>query len=287
MTFDLFLDIVIDTLLDCAKILPFLFIAFLLMEALEHHAGGKISTAIAKSGKAGPLVGSVLGCVPQCGFSVFCANLYSGGVITLGTLIAVFLSTSDEAVLIMLANPDKKWEILKLIAAKVIIAIVFGYIIDLIVRRHPSAHEKHIEDLCRDCGCHEDEHGGILKPAIHHTVKILVFLLIIVFALNLAVETVGMEGISKIMLSDSIFQPFIAALIGLIPNCAASVMLTELYLEGAISFASVTAGLCTGAGAGLIVLFRENRNIKENVLIVGILYAVSVIAGVVISFLPI
>lgn len=287
MTLDLFLDIVIDTLLDCAKILPFLFIAFLLMEALEHHAGGKISAAVAKSGKAGPLVGSALGCVPQCGFSVFCANLYSGGVITLGTLIAVFLSTSDEAVLIMLAHPDRKWEILKLIAAKVIIAVAFGYIVDLAVRRHPLAREKHIEDLCKDCGCHEDENGGILKPAVHHTVKILVFLLIIVFALNLAVETVGLEGISKIMLSDSIFQPFIAALIGLIPNCAASVMLTELYLEGAISFASVTAGLCTGAGAGLIVLFRENRNVKENVLIVGILYAVSVIAGVVISFLPI
>lgn len=287
MTFDLFLDIVIDTLLDCAKILPFLFIAFLLMEALEHHAGGKISVAVAKSGKAGPLVGSVLGCVPQCGFSVFCANLYSGGVITLGTLIAVFLSTSDEAVLIMLAHPDRKWEILKLIAAKVIIAVVFGYIVDLTVRRHPSSHEKHIEDLCRDCGCHEDEHGGILKPAVRHTVKILVFLIIIIFLLNLAVETVGLEGISKMMLADSVFQPFIAALIGLIPNCAASVMLTELYLEGAISFASVTAGLCTGAGAGLIVLFRENRNVKENVLIVGILYAISVIAGVVISFLPI
>ncbi|MBE6828305.1 MAG: hypothetical protein E7514_06840 [Ruminococcaceae bacterium] len=285
MTFDLLLDIIIDTLLDCAKMLPFLFFAFLLMEALEHKASEKINRALASSGKAGPLVGALLGCVPQCGFSVFSANLFSNGVITLGTLIAVFLSTSDEAVLIILSHPDRKGEILKLLAVKIVIAIFFGYIINLIVRKHPGP-EKHIEDHCKDCGCH-DEHGGIFKPAVKHTLKILGFLLIIVFVLNLAVEWVGMERLSKILLSNSVFQPFIAGLIGLIPNCAASIFLTELYLKGAISFASVIAGLSTGAGAGLLVLFKENKFIKENIKIILILYACAVTAGVVVSFLPV
>lgn len=285
MNFELFLDIVLDTLLDCAKLVPFLFFAFLLLEALEHHASEKINNALASSGKAGPVIGSLLGCIPQCGFSVFSANLFSNGVITLGTLIAVFLSTSDEAVIIMLSHPDRKAEILKLLAVKVIIAIVFGYLIDLIFRNHQGP-EKHIEDHCHDCGCH-DEHSGIFKPALKHTLKTLAFLLAIVFVLNFAVECIGIDGLSKLMLNNSILQPFVAALIGLIPNCAASILITELYLKGAISFASVIAGLCTGAGAGLIVLFRENRHIKENLKIIGILYVCAVICGLVISFLGI
>lgn len=285
MTLELFLDIIIDTLLDCAKMLPFLFFAFLLLEALEHHASEKINNALASSGKAGPVIGSLLGCIPQCGFSVFSANLFSNGVITLGTLIAVFLSTSDEAILIMLSHPERKLEILKLIISKIVIAIIFGYIIDFIAKRHPGP-KKHIEDHCHDCGCN-DEHGGILKPAIHHTLKIAVFLLFIVFILNLLVETIGIDGLSRLMLQNSILQPFVAGIIGLIPNCAASILLTELYLKGAISFASVIAGLCTGAGAGLIVLFKENHHLKENLKIVGILYLIAVICGILISFLPV
>ena len=285
MNFDLFLDIVLDTLLDCAKLIPFLFFAFLLLEALEHHASEKINTALASSGKAGPAVGSLLGCIPQCGFSVFSANLFSNGVITLGTLIAVFLSTSDEAVIIMLSHPDRKGEILKLLAVKVVIAIIFGYLIDLIFRNHKGP-EKHIEDHCHDCGCH-DGHSGVFKPAVKHTLKTLVFLLIIVFILNFLVEWIGIDGLSKLMLNNSVLQPFVAALIGLIPNCAASILLTELYLKGAISFASVIAGLSTGAGAGLIVLFRENRHIKENLKIIAVLYACAVVAGLVISLLGI
>jgi len=285
MTLDLFIDIVLDTLLDCAKLIPFLFFAFLLLEALEHHASEKINSALASSGKAGPLVGSLLGCIPQCGFSVFSANLFSNGVIGIGTLLAVYLSTSDEAVIIMLSHPDRKLDILKLLAVKVIIGIVFGYLINLIFKKHPGP-EKHIEDHCKDCGCH-DEHGGILKPAIHHTVKTLIFLVIIVFVLNFTVELLGIERLEKLMLTNSVLQPFVAALIGLIPNCAASIFITELYLDGVISFASVVAGLCTGAGAGLIVMFRENRHMKENFKVVGLLYACAVISGLVVSFLPI
>lgn len=283
MSIDLLFDIIVDTLLDCAKMLPFLFLAFLLLEALEHHTSEKINKKFAASGKAGPAVGAVLGCVPQCGFSVFSANLFSNGIITLGTLIAVFLATSDEAILIMFTYPDKKAEILKLIFVKLIIAIVFGYIIDLISKKHPGP-EKHIEDHCHDCGCHS-EHGGILKPAFNHTVKILIFLLLIVFVLNFLVEAIGVDALSKLLLGNSVFQPFIAALIGLIPNCAASILLTELYLKGALSFASVIAGLCTGAGAGLLVLFKENHHLKENLKIIGLLYLAGVASGIAISFL--
>lgn len=277
----------LDTVLDCLKMLPFLFFAFLLLEAVEHHTSKKTDKILAKSGNFGPLVGALLGCVPQCGFSVFAANLYSGGLIGLGTLIAVFLSTSDEAVIIMFSHPESKAEILKLIAVKIVIAVFFGYIITLFEKKKPEP-EKHVEDLCEDehCGCH-DEHGGILKPALRHTVKIFGFLVLTVFLLNLAVEFLGIDRISKLLLSDSFFQPFLAAIIGIIPNCAASILLTELYLKGAISFASVISGLCMGAGAGLIVMFRENRNVKENLKIVAIMYACSVLSGIAVSFLPI
>ncbi len=282
MTIELFRDVCLDALLDSLKLLPFLFFAFLLMESLEHHAGEKINNALRKSGKLGPIIGSLLGCIPQCGFSVFSANLYSGGVIGVGTLLAVFLSTSDEAIIIMLSSPDKKGEILKLIAVKVLVAILFGYIITLIEKIHPAP-KKQVEDLCKECGCEEEE--GIFKPALHHTVKIYFFLLVVIFALNLCVELIGMERLSSFLLSNSIFQPLVAALIGLVPNCAASIVITELYLEGAISFASVIAGLCTGAGAGLIVLFRENKNVKENLLITLTLYVVAATAGMILELL--
>lgn len=284
---DILKDVVLDTALDCLKMLPFLFFAFLLLEAVEHHTSKKTDKILAKSGSFGPLVGALLGCVPQCGFSVFAANLYSGGLIGLGTLVAVFLSTSDEAVIIMFSHPESKAEILKLIAVKIVIAVFFGYIITLFEKKKLEP-EKHVGDLCEDehCGCH-DEHGGILKPALRHTVKIFGFLVLTVFILNLAVEFLGMERISKLLLSDSVFQSFLSAVIGMIPNCAASILLTELYLKGAISFASVISGLSMGAGAGLIVMFRENRNIKENLKIVAIMYICSVLSGLAVSFLPI
>ncbi len=284
---DILKDVVLDTALDCLKMLPFLFLAFLLLEAVEHHTSKKTDKILAKSGSFAPLVGALLGCVPQCGFSVFAANLYSGGLIGLGTLVAVFLSTSDEAVIIMFSHPESKAEILKLIAVKIVIAVFFGYIITLFEKKKPEP-EKHVGDLCEDehCGCH-DEHGGILKPALRHTVKIFVFLVLTVFILNLAVEFLGMERISKLLLTDSVFQPFLSAVIGMIPNCAASILLTELYLKGAISFASVISGLSMGAGTGLIVMFRENRNVKENLKIVAIMYICSVLSGIAVSFLPI
>ena len=257
------LDVIKDTLIDSLKTLPFLFLAFLLLEALEHHAGGRINNALRSAGKAGPLLGSLLGCIPQCGFSVFAANLYSGGVITLGTLLAVFLATSDEAL--------------------IVIGITAGYIVDLFVKKHPEKEKHDIGDICKGEHCHCDEHKGIFVPALTHTLKVFGFLLVFTLALNFAIELLGADRLSEILLGNTFFQPLIAALIGLIPNCAASVLLTEMYLGGALSFASVIAGLCSGAGIGLMVLFRTNKKPRENLKILGLLYGISAFSGVIIE----
>ena len=274
-------DAVMDTTFDCLKMLPFLFVAFILIEALEHYSSDFTAKALAKVGKAGPVVGAVAGCVPQCGFSVMAANLYAGGIISVGTLLSVFIATSDEAILIIMSNPERIREVGILLAAKVIIAVTAGYIIDIFFRNQ-IATVKESGNLCKDCGCDEED-AGIWKPAWHHTIRIFIYLFIFTGILNLCIEIFGIEQLSKFLLGNTIFQPVIAAIIGLIPNCAASVILTQLYLNGAISFASVIAGLCTGAGVGLVVLFKMNRNRRENLKIVGVLFLVAVAAGMIIA----
>lgn len=278
---DLLKDILIDTSMDCIKMLPFLFAAFLILEALEHYSGDYTNKMLSKVGAAGPLVGALFGCIPQCGFSVMAANLFAGGVLSAGTLISVFIATSDEAVLILMGNPGRGKEIFFLLAVKVAIAVIAGYIVDLLPIARRENH-KHLEDLCHDCGCHE--HHGIVRPALNHTVKIIIYLFLFSGALNLLTEIIGIDTLSALLLGNTIFQPLIAALIGFIPNCAASVILTQLYLDHVISFASVTAGLSTGAGVGLIVLFKMNSNKNENMKIIGILYLTAVIAGLLLSF---
>ena len=278
---EMLLDEIIDTCLDCLKMLPFLFVAFLMIEALEHYSSEFTAKLLAKVGKAGPIVGAIAGCVPQCGFSVMAANMYAGGIVSVGTLLSVFIATSDEAILIILGNPDYIGEVGTLLITKVVIAIVAGYIIDIFFREKISVRKEN-GNLCHDCGCHND-HAGIMKPAWNHTVKIFVYLLIFTGILNLCIEVLGIDRLSAILLGNTIFQPVIAAIIGLIPNCAASVILTQLYLSGAISFASVIAGLCTGAGIGLVVLFRMNHNKKENFKILGALYVIAVIAGIILE----
>lgn len=270
------LDILLDAVLDSVKTLPFLFAAFLLMEAAERYYGEHMDRILKKSKFGGPLAGALLGCIPQCGFSVIASNLYAGGMVTLGTLLAVYLSTSDEALILLLADKTRGGDIVRLIITKVIIAIVAGYVVDLIFRKQRQG--RSMEQICTDCGCEEEK--GILKPAFHHTVKLFGYLLVFTVLLNVVMELAGAERISAWLLGDTVFQPVLAALIGLIPNCAASVILTELYLSGAISFASVVAGLCTGAGAGLLVLFRMNRDRKENLKVLGLLFCVGVLAGV-------
>ena len=252
----MFLDVFLDALLDCLKELPFLFAAFLIIEAVEHHISDKMNRALAGADGSGPLVGALRGCVPQCGFSIMAANLYAGGVISLATLMSVFLSTSDEAVIILLAEPGHMKEIGLLVATKVCIGVAAGYLLLLIGK------------LAR---------GRV--PFLRAAHKEL-FLFIFTLGLNLLLEVIGMENVTRIFLADTVFQPFFAALIGLIPNCAASVILTRLYLAHVISFGSAVAGLCASAGLGLIVLFRINRDRREDVVITVLLLLLSVLAGV-------
>lgn len=268
---------------DCLKMLPFLFAAFLLIEALEHYSGEMTAKVMEKVGKAGPIVGAAAGCVPQCGFSVMAANLYAGGLISVGTLLAVFLATSDEAVLIILSQPGYLGQVAELLAVKVVIAVIAGYIVDIFLKSRLSV-EKESGNLCEHCGCHEEK-AGIWKPAWRHTIRLFLYLLIFTFILDLCIEVFGIENLSEFLLGDTPFQPLIAALIGLLPNCAASVILTQLYLSGAISFGSVVAGLCTGAGAGLLVLYRINRNRRENIKITAALYVIAILAGMTVQLL--
>lgn len=279
------LDVLLDALFDTLKTLPFLFGAYLLIEFLEHKASDRLTGALSRMGPLGPLGGAALGLVPQCGFSVAAANFYAGRLISAGTLVAVFLATSDEALPIMLSRPEALPSLLRLLAVKFAAAAVFGLLTDLVLRRFlkPDRQEP-FHDLCEDCDC---EHEGILKSALRHTVKIAVFLLLINLILGYAMYFIGEENISRFLLSGSIFQPLLAALIGLIPNCGASVILTELFLSGSLSFGSAVAGLCMGAGLGLAVLFRANKRPRENFCILGALYVFAVITGVACSlFFP-
>lgn len=272
-------EILEHALLDSLQTLPFLFLAYLLIEFLEHHASGKMEKALAGSGKLGVVIGALLGCVPQCGFSAIAANLYAGRIITLGTLMAVFLSTSDEMIIIMLSEPGHVGEMLLLIGIKVVIAVLAGLVIDFIVKKNNGSGEENIKKLCSGCGC---EHG-IFLSALKHTVSIFAIVLAANIVLGGLIHLVGEENLGKFMLSGSFFQPILAAVIGLIPNCAASVLITELYIGGALTLSSAVSGLCAGAGVGLIVLFRANRNLKDCVRIILLLFGISAAAGLLLS----
>lgn len=277
-------ELIMDAVLDALKALPFLFGAYLLIEFLEHRASGKLTGALQRLGPFGPLGGAVLGCVPQCGFSVAAANFYAGRLITPGTLLAVFLATSDEAVPILLSRPGSGKSLLLLLGVKVVSAALFGLLADLICRRALKLpEEKPFCSLCRDCDC---EHEGIVRSALRHTGKVFFFLLLVNLALGFVMAAVGEEALSRLLLSGSALQPLLAGLIGFIPNCAASVLLTELYLSGSLSFGAAVAGLCTGAGMGLLVLFRTNRNWKENLALSGALYVAAVLTGFLCSLVP-
>ncbi len=271
----------IDAVLDTFKMLPFLFLAFLLIEFLEHKAQDKIKHLFTRAGAAGPTIAALVGCIPQCGFSVMSANLYSSGIITLGTLIAVFLSTSDEAVILLATAHNGGFEVFKLLATKIIIALIFGYTIYFIEKKKHTPHHHHSHDLCEHdhCGC--EENGKILRPALIHTVKVFSFLLLFTIIIDLAVLFIGIDKLSHILLSESVFQPLLSALIGFIPNCASSVLLTQLYIEGTLSFGSLIAGLCTNAGAGMLILFRDKSKIKSNLKILLILYISAIIPGII------
>ncbi len=277
------LDVLSDAFLDSVKALPFLFLVYLLIEFCEKQTSHKLVNALQKFGRFGSIAGALIGCIPQCGFSVMASNLYSGRLITMGTLVAVFLSVSDEAipVIVSAGSAESTKLVLQVIITKVIIAVIVGFIVDMIFYKKNQLKEPEFEEICEGCDC---KHHGIVHSALIHTVSIFIFLFAVSVILGFAMELIGENLISKILLADNIFQPFVAAIVGFIPNCAASVVLMQLYFEGVLSYGSLIAGLCTGSGVGLLVLCKINHhNKKENLLIAGILYAAAVIAGMVIS----
>ncbi len=273
------LDIILDTLIDSIKLLPFLFVTYLILEYLEHKTGGKAQNVIKKSGKFGPAIGSLLGIVPQCGFSAAAANFYAGRVISLGTLIAIFLSTSDEMLPILISEAAPISLIGKVILIKLLIGMVCGFIIDLFSKFNNKEKniEKEIEHLCEHDHC-DCEHG-VVKSAIKHSLNIFVFIIIVSFILNLLIHFIGEDTISSIFNSNKILGPILASFVGLIPNCASSVILTQLNLSGVIPLSTMISGLLVNAGLGLLVLFRVNNNIKENILITTLLYVIGVLSG--------
>lgn len=277
------LDILLDAGLDTAKMLPFLFFAYAIIEYIEQKYSKNIEGYLSGGGRFGFVTGAVLGLVPQCGFSAMAASLYASKAITAGTIIAVFLSTSDEAIPVLLASSNSGIDIALLLGAKLIVALIAGFMVDFILKRTISADlkggytgngetvecEKHIEN------------DSILVSAVKHTLRIGVFVFIVNLVLGAITGFVGEEAIAGFISGWGFLQPVIAGLIGLIPNCAISIALTQLYAVGTLSFGGMLAGLCTGAGAGLLVLIRTNKNVKQNVFIVGSVYVTGVLAGLI------
>ena len=281
------LEIIEDTLIDSIKLLPFLFITYLIMEYIEHKTKDKTKEAIKKSGKFGPLIGGVLGIVPQCGFSVSATNLYAARVITLGTLIAVYLSTSDEMLPIFISEAVPVTTILKILGVKLLIGVVAGFIIDFVISlvNKGKQEEEKIIDLCEKEHCHCE--NGIVKSALKHTINIFIFILLFTFILNVIIYLIGEETIAGFLTNQPILGPVIAGIIGLIPNCASSVLLTQMYLENVISAATMISGLLVGAGVGLAVLFKTNKGIKQNLKITALLYVIGVVSGILIELIGI
>lgn len=275
-------EVILDTIVDSLKLIPFLLVAFLIIELLEHKLNNKTKNIITKSKKIGPIIGSLLGVIPQCGFSVMATNLYITRIITLGTLISIYLSTSDEMLIIMISEKVEISLILKILLIKIFFGIVYGLIIDKIINKKKKEKETNYE-LCDEEHC--DCNHSILLSAIKHTLHITLFIFIITLIINTIFTLLGDNYLSKILLNNSILSPFITSLIGLIPNCAASVILTELYLNSTISLGALIGGLLTSSGSSLLVLIKNNKNQKENLSIILLLYALGVLSGIIIELI--
>ena len=339
---EMILDALLDAILDTAKLIPFLFITYMGMEYLEHKAEKHTTGMLEKAGHFGPLIGAAVGILPQCGFSAAASSLFAGGVISVGTLIAVFLSTSDEMLPIFISEGVHPATMLRILATKAILGLISGFLLDVFMRhgRHTKAPEKHIHDLCvhEHCDCNEeeeeealhteaahtheanaDDHAhrhvaeehhshehaaahahaghhhhhhpkgfmGIAMPALHHTVQITGFIFFITLIITLLVEGIGAEALGHFLSGKPIVGVFLAGVVGLIPNCAASVSITQLYLMGILNAGQMMAGLLVGAGVGLLVLFRTNDHPNENLRITIMLYGLGVFWGLVIEYLGI
>ena len=280
------LDAIWDGTLDTLKLIPFLFITYLVMEWVEHRTSDHTKIAIRKAGRLGPLVGGVLGVIPQCGFSAAAASLYAGKVITAGTLIAVFLSTSDEMLPILLSERAGIGFITKVLIVKALYGVIAGFLVDFLFRK---LNERRIgvgiHGICTQEHCHCEK--GIVRSALKHTVSITFFILLISIALNILLSIVGTENLSNLVLNRPVIGEVLAGLIGLIPNCAASIALTQLYLEGVMSAGAMVSGLMVGAGVGLLVLFRTNRHTRQNIQLTILLYILGVAGGLIVQGLRI
>ncbi len=272
------LDLILDTVIDNLKLLPFLFLTYLIMEWVEHKTGSITQKLVKRSGNFGALIGAVAGVFPQCGFSAAGSGLYAGRVITLGTLFAIFLSTSDEMLPVMLSEKAPLSLIGQILLLKVVIGMAAGFAIDGVMRMKGKKRELKLHELCDHDHCHCEQ--GIVKSALHHTIQVAVFILVISFLLNCLIAWIGESTIESLFVNHGIIGCLTAGLIGLIPNCAASVMITELYLREVLPFGVMMSGLLTGSGVGILVLFRVNHDLRENVKIVGGLYAIGVLCGI-------
>lgn len=274
------LHIIEHSLLDSIKLLPFLFLTYLLMELLEHKTGGKARERIKNAGKVGPLWGGLLGVMPQCGFSAAASSLYAGRVITVGTLMAIYLSTSDEMLPILISESVPAVTIIKILVTKVVIACVSGFIVEAVYVGffHKKEKEMDIHVVCEEehCSCED----GVLKSAVKHTLKIFFYILLITVILNLIIHGIGEDTLAGIFTSIPVAGQLAAALVGLIPNCASSVVITELYLGGIISAGAMMSGLLVNAGVGVLILFRLNRDVKQNAGIIAALYGLGVFWGI-------
>ncbi len=281
------LDIITDTLSDSIKLLPFLFLTYLAMEYLEHRAGSRMQHTIQRSGKWGPVIGSVLGAFPQCGFSAAASNLYAGRIITCGTLLSIYLSTSDEMLPVLVSENAGIDLILKILGVKIVIGMTAGLLIDYVIARsrRGDGEELQIEHMCEQHHCHCE--NGIVKSALHHTVEIFLYLLLISFILNTVIAVIGEDFLADLVLNRPVIGELVAGAVGMIPNCAASVVITQLYLKGILRAGAMMSGLLSGAGVGILVLLRVNDRRKENAVIIGLLYASGVLAGLLVELLGI
>lgn len=296
---ELLADVCVDSVLDTLQLVPFLLITYLVMEALEHSAGSRVQEAVSRSGKAGPVVGAILGVLPQCGFSAMAATLYAGRVVTLGTLVAVILSTSDEMVPVFLAHQEPVGRMFAIMGLKVVVAVVVGLLVDVVLRaRHRAGDGRtHIHELCERANCHcddgGDEHGhdhahgagrwAIVRSAVVHTAQVSFFILVVTFVFGLVIELVGQEALGELLANHPVRATFVAALVGLVPNCAVSVAICELYLGGVLATGPMVAGLLASGGMGLLVLWRTNADVRQNALVTVFVYAVAVLVGLVVG----
>ena len=276
-------EIIIDSVIDSIKLLPFLFLTYLFMEWLEHKTGSAARSTIRTAGKLGPVWGGLLGVIPQCGFSAAASSLFTGRVITVGTLIAVYLSTSDEMFPIMISNAVPAATIIKILACKAAIGIISGLAAEYVYTHVLKKQEKEmdIHEICEEerCNC---EHG-LLSSALTHTLHVFVYIFLISLALNIIIGLVGEETLAGLFTGAPIVGELIAALVGLIPNCASSVVITQLYLEHIIGTGAMMAGLLVNAGVGILILFRLNHDRKQNFRIIGLLYGLGVFWGIIIE----